>query len=75
MCITAECVCYDGYIGSDCSTLTSEPPRELTVPDEGLCRTKSRACKKTNIFGVFHTPVVYCKFQHFTVSLIFINKK
>ncbi|VDI39899.1 Hypothetical predicted protein [Mytilus galloprovincialis] len=67
-CNKTECVCYDGYIGSDCSTSTSEPPRELTLPDEGLCRTKSRACKKTNIFGVFHTPVVYCKFQHFTIT-------
>ncbi|XP_071129173.1 von Willebrand factor D and EGF domain-containing protein-like [Mytilus edulis] len=67
-CNKTECVCYDGYIGSDCSTSISEPPREITVPDEGLCRTKSRACKKTNIFGVFHTPDVYCKFQHFTIA-------
>ncbi|XP_052071137.1 uncharacterized protein LOC127709569 [Mytilus californianus] len=67
-CNRTECVCYDGYIGTDCSISISEAPQELTVPDGGLCRTKSRSCKKTNIFGVFHIPVVYCKFQHFTIA-------
>ncbi|CAC5415835.1 unnamed protein product [Mytilus coruscus] len=67
-CNRTECVCNDSYIGSDCSTSISEAPREIIVPDNGLCRTKSRSCKKTNIYGVFHTPVIYCKFQHFIIS-------
>ncbi|XP_076090111.1 uncharacterized protein LOC143062191 [Mytilus galloprovincialis] len=67
-CNRTECVCNDSYIGSDCSTSISEAPRGIIVPDDGLCRTKSRSCKKTNIYGIFHIPALYCKFQHFIIS-------
>lgn len=63
-----ECVCNNGYIGFDCSMTLADAPKEISVPDEGLCGTKQRNCKKTNIFGEFHASNVYCKLEHFIVS-------
>jgi Holliday junction resolvase len=40
----------------------------INVPNNGLCSTKTRLCQKTNIFSIFYSENVYCKFQHFTVS-------
>ena len=68
MFILGVCVCNTGFIGFDCSVTLSDAPRELTIPNKGLCSTKTRLCQKTNIFSIFYSENVYCKFQHFTVS-------
>ena len=68
MFILGVCVCNTGFIGFDCSVTLSEAPTELTIPNKGLCSTKTRLCQKTNIFSIFYSETVYCKFQHFTVS-------
>ena len=68
MFILGVCVCNTGFIGFDCSVTLSDAPRELTIPHKGLCSTKTRLCQKTNIFSIFYSENVYCKFQHFTVS-------
>ena len=68
MFILGVCVCNAGFIGFDCSVTLSEAPTELTIPNKGLCSTKTRLCQKTNIFSIFYSEKVYCKFQHFTVS-------
>ncbi|XP_076113589.1 uncharacterized protein LOC143081758 [Mytilus galloprovincialis] len=68
VCNKTECICDNGYIGFDCSMTLADAPKSITVPDDGLCGTKSRGCKKTNVFGVFNAPTVYCKLNHFTVG-------
>ena len=68
MFILGVCVCNTGFIGFDCSVTLSAAPTELTIPNKGLCSTKTRLCQKTNIFSIFYSEKVYCKFQHFTVS-------
>ena len=68
MFILGVCVCNTGFIGFDCSVTLSAAPTELTIPNKGLCSTKTRLCQKTNIFSIFYSENVYCKFQHFTVS-------
>ena len=68
MFILGVCVCNTGFIGFDCSVTLSEAPTQLTIPNKGLCSTKTRLCQKTNIFSIFYSENVYCKFQHFTVS-------
>ena len=67
MFILGVCVCNTGFIGFDCSMTLSEAPTELTIPNKGLCSTKTRLCQKTNIFSVFYSEKVHCRFQHFTV--------
>ncbi|XP_052066099.1 uncharacterized protein LOC127705790 [Mytilus californianus] len=68
VCNKSECVCNNGYIGSDCSMTLADAPKEISVPDEGLCGTKQRNCQKTNIFGEFHASNMYCKLEHFIVT-------
>ncbi|VDI62118.1 Hypothetical predicted protein, partial [Mytilus galloprovincialis] len=68
VCNESECICSNGYIGSACSVTLADAPKEISVPDGGLCGTKSRDCKKTNIFGQFHTTKVYCRLEHFFIT-------
>lgn len=62
-----QCTCRAPYIGVDCSLDASTPPTNVTLPENGLCKTSKRACKKTNIFGYFQSEVVYAKLEEFEV--------
>lgn len=63
------CNCSDTYVGTDCSHEKTIPPSNLTLPEEGLCKTSKRACAKTNIFGYFVTETVFAKLDEFQVNL------
>ncbi|CAG2216158.1 unnamed protein product [Mytilus edulis] len=45
-CISGKCVCNDGYIGISCSSHISIPPHVLALPEDGLCDSVNRPCKK-----------------------------
>jgi hypothetical protein len=61
MFIVGVCVCNTGFIGFDCSVTSSAAPTELTIPNKGLCSTKTRLCQKTNIFSIFYSEKVLLK--------------
>lgn len=61
------CNCDDIYVGTDCSHEKSTPPSNLTLPEQGVCKTSKRACAKTNIFGYFVTQTVFAKLDEFKV--------
>lgn len=61
------CNCDDGYVGTDCSHEKSTPPSNLTLPEQGVCKTSKRACVKTNIIGYFVTQTVFAKLDEFEV--------
>lgn len=61
------CDCDDGYVGTDCSHGKSTPPSNLTLPEQGVCKTSKRACVKTNIIGYFVTQTVFAKLDEFEV--------
>lgn len=65
--ILGVCSCYDGYISDDCSEAISKPPFNITLPSMGLCGTRSRACKRTNVYGTFKSKIVWCRRRHFQV--------
>uniref|UniRef100_K1RJ24 Uncharacterized protein n=1 Tax=Magallana gigas TaxID=29159 RepID=K1RJ24_MAGGI len=50
VCNKGQCKYRAPYIGVDCSLTASTPPTSVTLPENGLCKTSKRACKKTNIF-------------------------
>ncbi|XP_052073689.1 von Willebrand factor D and EGF domain-containing protein-like isoform X2 [Mytilus californianus] len=66
-CTSSVCSCYEGYIGDDCSISTSVAPSNISLPLNGLCGTRTRACAKTNIIGTFPSPDVWCKRRHFQI--------
>ncbi|CAC5390460.1 Low-density lipoprotein receptor-related protein 6 [Mytilus coruscus] len=66
-CTTGTCYCFDGFVGPDCSQEVTVPPSNISVPQEGLCGTRSRACRRTNIYGIFPTSDVWCKRNHFQI--------
>ncbi|VDI64064.1 Hypothetical predicted protein [Mytilus galloprovincialis] len=66
-CTTGACYCFDGFVGPDCSQEVTVPPYNISVPQEGLCGTRSRACRRTNIYGIFPTSDVWCKRNHFQI--------
>lgn len=68
VCNKGQCKCRAPYIGVDCSLTASTPPTSVTLPENGLCKTSKRACKKTNIFGFFHSEVVYAKLEEFEIT-------
>lgn len=71
--ITGTCYCFDGFVGPDCSQEVTVPPSNISVPQEGLCGTRSRACRRTNIYGIFPTSDVWCKRNHFQVRVIILQ--
>lgn len=62
------CNCNISYIGLDCSHAKATPPANLTLPENGLCKTSKRACAKTNIFGHFRAETVHAKIRDFEVT-------
>lgn len=67
-CSEGICICNGSYVGTDCSHDKSTPPFNLTLPDQGLCKTSKRACAKTNIFGYFVSQTVFAKLDEFKVT-------
>lgn len=46
----------------------STPPSNLTLPEQGVCKTSKRACVKTNIIGYFVTQTVFAKLDEFEIT-------
>ncbi|VDI15181.1 Hypothetical predicted protein [Mytilus galloprovincialis] len=67
-CISGKCLCNDGYIGISCSSHISIPPHVLSLPEDGLCDSVHRPCKKTNIHGEFYSKEVICKSEYFIIN-------
>ncbi|CAG2254197.1 unnamed protein product [Mytilus edulis] len=65
-CTTGTCYCFDGFVGPGCSQEVNVPPSNISVPQEGLCGTRSRACRRTNIYGIFQHQM-WCKRNHFQI--------
>ncbi|CAG2226669.1 unnamed protein product [Mytilus edulis] len=67
-CTSGVCSCNDGYIGDhDCSEEMSKPPLNISLPANGLCGTRTRACKRTNIYGTFKSKTIWCRRRHFRI--------
>lgn len=62
------CKCNGSYAGIDCSHDRSTPPSNLTLPEQGLCKTSKRACAKTNVYGVFISQTVFAKLEEFKIT-------
>ncbi|CAC5402536.1 unnamed protein product [Mytilus coruscus] len=67
-CTSGSCTCIDGYIGEDCSKDMTVPPANTTLPTNGLCSTRNRACERTNIYGFFPSKNVWCNKTHFQIN-------
>lgn len=67
-CNEGICICNGSYVGTDCSLDKSTPPANLTLPEQGLCKTSKRACAKTNIFGYFVSQTVFAKLEEFKIT-------
>ncbi|XP_062596363.1 von Willebrand factor D and EGF domain-containing protein-like, partial [Saccostrea cucullata] len=68
-CTNASCACFDGYIGSDCSTSTSTPPEVFILPFHGLCDKNSGSCQNiVDIIGFFHSEHVWANLECFMIS-------
>ncbi|XP_071142810.1 von Willebrand factor D and EGF domain-containing protein-like [Mytilus edulis] len=66
-CTSGVCSCNNGYIGDDCSEEMSKPPLNISLPANGLCGTRTRACKRTNIYGTFKSKTIWCRRRHFRI--------
>ncbi|XP_076095131.1 uncharacterized protein LOC143065418 [Mytilus galloprovincialis] len=66
-CVSGVCSCNDGYTGDDCLEEMSKPPLNIEIPGDGLCGTRTRACKTTNVYGTFNSKTVWCKRRHFQI--------
>ncbi|CAC5384242.1 unnamed protein product [Mytilus coruscus] len=69
-CISGKCLCNDDYIGLSCSSHISTPRQVLSLPEDGLCDSVARPCRKTNIYGEFYSKDIICKSENFLVSSI-----
>ncbi|XP_062592496.1 von Willebrand factor D and EGF domain-containing protein-like [Saccostrea cucullata] len=67
-CKDAVCVCQNGFIGSDCSVRVSVPPTDFSLPSNGICDTRQRSCRKTNIAGKFYSENVLAKLLYFEIG-------
>ncbi|XP_052063239.1 uncharacterized protein LOC127702954 isoform X1 [Mytilus californianus] len=66
-CINGICVCNSMFGGEDCSKSRTTAPTNISVPELGLCQSRTRSCKKTNVMGHFMPPDVWCNIQHFEI--------
>ncbi|CAG2238562.1 unnamed protein product [Mytilus edulis] len=66
-CINGACVCNTMFGGEDCSRSRTTAPTNISVPELGLCQSRARSCRKTNIMGHFMPPDVWCNIQHFEI--------
>ncbi|XP_071170937.1 von Willebrand factor D and EGF domain-containing protein-like [Mytilus edulis] len=67
-CISGKCFCNDSYIGISCSSHISIPPLVLSLPEDGLCDSVARQCRKTNIYGEFYSKDIICKSEYFLIK-------
>lgn len=68
ICNRGKCQCSDNFIGNNCSTTMSDAPRNIIIPENGLCHKRKRPCQKTNIYGDFRNSYVICRLTEFTIS-------
>ncbi|XP_076111119.1 von Willebrand factor D and EGF domain-containing protein-like isoform X1 [Mytilus galloprovincialis] len=66
-CKSGVCTCDREFIGEDCSYNISVPPSDTSLPFDGLCTLRSRACRSTNILGDFLSSTVWCKIKYFQI--------
>ncbi|XP_062619852.1 uncharacterized protein LOC134281397, partial [Saccostrea cucullata] len=67
-CTNATCACFDGFIGTDCSTSTSTPPDVFILPFHGLCDKNSGSCQKIDVIGFFHSEHVWANLSCFLIT-------
>ncbi|CAC5391221.1 unnamed protein product [Mytilus coruscus] len=61
VCQIGVCICNHGFGKQDCSEDLTLPPRNITIPMNGVCNTRERLCAKTNIQGVFNSRNITCR--------------
>ncbi|VDI04073.1 Hypothetical predicted protein [Mytilus galloprovincialis] len=64
VCQKGVCICNHGFGRQDCSEDLTLPPRNITIPMNGICNTRERLCAKTNIQGVFNSRNITCRSRH-----------
>ncbi|XP_076103005.1 von Willebrand factor D and EGF domain-containing protein-like [Mytilus galloprovincialis] len=67
VCQKGVCICNHGFGKQDCSEDLTLPPRNITVPMNGICNTRDRLCAKTNIQGVFNSRNITCRSRHMEI--------
>ncbi|XP_061196777.1 uncharacterized protein LOC133205052 [Saccostrea echinata] len=67
-CTNARCACFDGFVGSDCSTPTSTPPDVFILPFHGHCDTNSGSCQKIDVIGFFHSEHIWANLSCFVIT-------
>lgn len=67
--IVGVCLCDEGYNGDDCLEESSKPPSNIEIPANGLCGTRERECRRTNVYGMFNAKIVWCRRRHFQVYM------
>ncbi|XP_013401777.1 von Willebrand factor D and EGF domain-containing protein [Lingula anatina] len=50
-CINGTCSCDDTFAGADCSIDISAAPTIYYLPGDGLCKTRSRPCARSPVYG------------------------
>ncbi|CAG2244723.1 unnamed protein product [Mytilus edulis] len=66
-CTIAVCICFDGFIGDDCSHSVVSPPTNISLPSYGLCSTATRSCQKTNVYVDMLSETVWYRIRHFQI--------
>ncbi|VDI67407.1 Hypothetical predicted protein [Mytilus galloprovincialis] len=66
-CTIAVCICFDGFIGDDCSHSVASPPKSISLPSYGLCSTATRSCQKTNVYVDMLSETVWYRIRHFQI--------
>ncbi|XP_076103011.1 von Willebrand factor D and EGF domain-containing protein-like isoform X2 [Mytilus galloprovincialis] len=67
VCQKGVCICNHGFGKQDCSEDLTLPPRNITIPMNGICNTRDRLCAKTNIQGVFNSRNITCRSRHLEI--------
>ncbi|CAC5412880.1 unnamed protein product [Mytilus coruscus] len=66
-CTIAVCICFDGFIGDDCSHSVASPPKNISLPSYGLCLTATRSCQKRNVYVDILSVTVWYRIRHFQI--------
>jgi hypothetical protein len=64
-CVEANCVCNQGYIGTDCGIQENQPPVLTSISRNGLCDVRLRPCDVISVFGsgIISTAPLKCRFK------------
>jgi len=71
MCFLAgECFCKEHYHDINCALDIRVPPRQIGIPDLGMCDLNARECAITSVFGFgfVNTERLSCRLIPFLVS-------